>query len=210
MSRAPPFPTRRAPSSSQSNGNAPPQTPFPSVARPLQINRPPSRPTTPSSSSLVSESPRGAVQPPSGPSKLQRSELRVRQASENSNSEISSFRDSISTTYSDVPQPYRARNGAPGIPNTPADSRPKLQRLRSGPDDSGLSPITPTMSAVISAFQSAGARKRAATNGSEDTEHEKNRERELQIEKIRQQRIRDKVPGRRMDHKARAGDIDGM
>jgi hypothetical protein len=47
------------------------------------------------------------------------------------------------------------------------------------------------------------------TNESEDMEYEIERQNELQAEKARQQRIRDKVPGRRTNGKARAGDIDG-
>jgi len=66
------------------------------------------------------------------------------------------------------------------------------------------------MTAVLSAFQSAGARRRAMTNGSEDTEHDRTRQQELQAEKLRQQRIRDKTPGRRMNGRAHAGDIDGL
>jgi hypothetical protein len=48
------------------------------------------------------------------------------------------------------------------------------------------------------------------TNESEDREYEIERQNELQAEKVRQQRIRDKVPGRRTNGKARAGDIDGQ
>lgn len=47
------------------------------------------------------------------------------------------------------------------------------------------------------------------TNGSIDTEWEQERERELLAEKSRQKRIKDRVPGRRMNGKAKAGDIDG-
>jgi exocyst complex component 4 len=47
------------------------------------------------------------------------------------------------------------------------------------------------------------------TNESEDMDYEIERRNELQAEKVRQQRIRDKVPGRRINGKTRAGDIDG-
>jgi hypothetical protein len=47
------------------------------------------------------------------------------------------------------------------------------------------------------------------TNESEDREYEIERQNQLQAEKDRQQRIRDKAPGRRTNGKARAGDIDG-
>ncbi len=61
----------------------------------------------------------------------------------------------------------------------------------------------------MSAFQSAG-RRRAMTNGSDDLEYQKEKRAEMEAEKARQQRIRDKVPGRRVNGKARAGDIDGV
>jgi exocyst complex component 4 len=48
------------------------------------------------------------------------------------------------------------------------------------------------------------------TNGSTDAEWEREREKELLAEQLRQKRIKDRVPGRRMNGKAKAGDIDGM
>jgi exocyst complex component 4 len=57
----------------------------------------------------------------------------------------------------------------------------------------------------MSAFQSAGTRKRTE----DDYERERERREEAEAEKLRQQRIRDKAPGRRANGKARAGDIDG-
>ena len=48
------------------------------------------------------------------------------------------------------------------------------------------------------------------TNGSDDMEYEAERRNEQEAEKARQQRIRDRAPGRRMNGKARAGDIDGL
>lgn len=48
------------------------------------------------------------------------------------------------------------------------------------------------------------------TNDSDDYEYQQERQREIEAEKVRQQRIRDKVPGRRANGKARAGDIDGQ
>lgn len=43
----------------------------------------------------------------------------------------------------------------------------------------------------------------------EDEEYEKEKEREIAIQKDRQKRIRDKVPGRKATGKHRPGDIDG-
>lgn len=47
------------------------------------------------------------------------------------------------------------------------------------------------------------------TNGSDDYDYQRERREEMEAERIRQQRIREKVPGRRVNGKARAGDIDG-
>lgn len=44
----------------------------------------------------------------------------------------------------------------------------------------------------------------------EDEEYEREKEREIAIQKDRQKRIRDKVPGRKMTGKHRPGDIDGV
>lgn len=222
MSRAPPFPTRRAQSPSLTNGNVPTSNvPFsapggPSATRPLQIARPPSRPTTPSNSSILSSSPRGIPNTaPGGPSRPQRSELRSR-VSEYSESERASsssrdnYRDSIMTTRSDYSQPFRSRGGGSSNPNTPGKSRPQPQRMRSAPSEETETTTPIAMSSVLSAFQSAGARKRTMTNGSEEMEYQRDRQKEIEAEKVRQQRIRDKVTGRRVNGKARAGDIDGM
>lgn len=201
MSRAPPFPNRRVRSPSLSNGNGP-APPAANGTRPLQIARPPSRPTTPSNSGFISSSPRGAP-PPSGPSRPQRSELRSRGSDYSAST--SSYRDSTAT---DVSASYRARPGASSTPNTPANSRPTPQRLRSAPTDDEQT--TPTaLTSVMSAFQSAGTRRRGMTNGSEDMDYARERREEAEAEKLRQQRIRDKAPGRRLNGKARAGDIDG-
>lgn len=47
------------------------------------------------------------------------------------------------------------------------------------------------------------------TNGSDDFDYQRERQMEQEAERQRQQRIREKVPGRRVNGKARAGDIDG-
>jgi exocyst complex component 4 len=198
MSRVPPFPTTRvARSTSQSNGNAPPSSFLPPT-RPLQINRP----TTPGNSTAY---PSSQVQ--GGPSRPRRSDSRSRQGAEYLDSEIS-YRDSVSTTRSDILQPQSSRNGTPSNPITPADSTNRRQRPQSSTDDVETSPTS--LAAVISAFQSAGARHRAMANGTDGAGHGRDRQRDLEMESIRQQRIREKVPGRRTNGKARAGDIDGM
>ena len=211
MSRASPFPTRRARSPSQSSANVSIQTSFPTPSpRFPQPSQSPS-PQTSNNSPVMNTPFRGqAPSPLGGPSRPQRSELRSRLVSEHSISEQSSNRDSVSVAYSDVQQ-NRPRNGAPGIPASPSGTRSRSQRTKNVAGDSDTSPITPTLSAAVSAFQNAGARKRSMTNGSDDAEQERNREREreLQAERLRQQRIQDRIPGRRANRKAKAGDIDG-
>ncbi|GLB35982.1 putative vacuolar-sorting protein 54, of GARP complex [Lyophyllum shimeji] len=213
MSRAPPFPTRRrSPSVNGTSISSPnPFSPTSSGTKPLQISRPnPERSTTPGNASFPQSSPRTAPPDPasSGPSRPQRSELRTR-VSDYDNSEQASFRDSISTTRSDVSLSQLQRAGASGSPTTPAKSRPRPQRLQSPIDEGELSTPTSLVSAV-SAFKSAGSRRRAMTNGSDEMQYQTERQNEMEAEKVRQQRIRDKVPGRRVNGKARAGDIDAV
>ncbi|KAF5374943.1 hypothetical protein D9758_000454 [Tetrapyrgos nigripes] len=194
--RAPPFPTsRRARSSSTSNSNASISPPNPAnmPTRPLQINRPPSRPTTPSNS-MLSTSPRP---PPNsglnGPARPQRSELRSR-GSEYSDS---TYRDSVaSSTFSDT---SRSRN------TNAVSTRPKANRMGSGEE------ATPAaLGTVLSAFQTAGSRRRAMTNDSEDPEYERERRNDREAEKVRQQRIKERATGRKPNQRARAGDIDAI
>jgi exocyst complex component 4 len=203
MSRAPPFPNRRARSPSSSNPNGSPSSS--NGTRPLQIARPPSRPTTPSNSGLISGSPRGPPPntAPSGPSRPQRSELRSRGSDYSAST--SSYRDSTAT---DVSTSYRSRPSASSNPATPSNARPKPQRLRSAPtDDEQTTPAA--LTSVMSAFQSAGSRRRGMSVESEEVDYQRQRREEIEAEKQRQQRIRDKAPGRRVNGKARVGDIDG-
>ncbi|KAJ7225698.1 exocyst complex component sec8 [Mycena pura] len=198
MSRAPPFPpARRVRSPSLSNGNGP-APPTVNGIRPLQI----ARPTTPSNSGIISTSPRAPPNTaPSGPSLPKRSELRSR-GSDYSTS-TSSYRDSAAT---DVSASYRSRPSASNNTSAPVNSRPKPQRLRSAPfDDEQATPTS--MSTVMSAFQSAGSRRR---DTSEEMEYQRERKEEMEAERLRQQRIRDRAPGRRMNGKTRAGDIDAV
>lgn len=157
--------------------------------RPLQIGR---RPTTPSNAAY------------GGPSRPQRSELRTRQASEHSVSSADT-RDSRDRYDSESSVPRRAPPR-----NQKAGSSRSALNTSLPPEDMEESPKTPQLSSVLTAFKKAGERKRAMTNGSADTEWEQERERELVAEQNRQKRIKDRIPGRRMNGKAKAGDIDGM
>lgn len=211
MSRAPPFPTSRGRSDSLSNSNGSQYSAMAAGTRPLQISRQPSRPTTPSNASFVSSSPRGNIPNTSsvGPSRPQRSELRSR-GSEYSTERVSYADSSTTSTRSDVSQTYRPRPSGSGTTGTPANVRPRPPRLKSIPTAPTDDEQTPsTLSSVMSAFQSAGTRRRAMTNDSEDMDYQKERRDEIEAEKVRQQRIKDKVPGRRVNGKARTGDIDG-
>ncbi|KAK0208187.1 exocyst complex component sec8 [Desarmillaria ectypa] len=214
MSRAPPFSSRRGRSPSFSNGiptiSPPLSAPGTTMAtRPLQISRSSSRPTTPSNSSIISTSPR-ATPPntaPVGPSRPQRSELRARVSDFTGNDRGStSYRDSISTTRSDASSSLHSRT----ITSTPVKTRPpKPQQLNSSPTVDEQTPTPTSLTSVMSAFQSAG-RRRAMTNGSDDLEYQKEKRVKMEAEKVRQQRIRDKVPGWKVNGKARAGDIDAV
>lgn len=143
----------------------------------------------------------------------------MRQASEYSVSDAGSSRASEYSTYgrdssarSDAPRPPRARNGTSGTV-TPAS---RMQRDRAGTNgtmgtagsETEISPTSPGVNIAMSAFRSVATRNR--TNGA-DGEWENEREREWEVEQARQQRIRDRAPGRRPTQgRAKAGDIDGM
>ncbi|KIY62642.1 exocyst complex component sec8 [Cylindrobasidium torrendii FP15055 ss-10] len=216
MSRAPPFPTRRDRSGSVSKPTISAPIPVSSTStistRPLQISRPPSRGTTASSNASIASSSR--MPPPNslpaGPTRPQRSELRNRSSNANitsaaysESSERSSYRDSMSTTTtsrSDI----RQRNQS-----TPNSARPPPQRLRSVDSNNSDATSPVALSSVISAFRVAG-RERSRTNGSDDFEYYKEKQAEKEAEQLRQQRIREKAPGRRMNGKAKAGDIDAV
>ncbi|KAF7339621.1 Sec8 exocyst complex component specific domain-containing protein [Mycena sanguinolenta] len=197
MSRSAPFPSRRVRSPSLSNGNGP-DAPYVNGTRPLQVARPPSRPSTPSNSSVISSSPqRGLQNPtPNGPSRPQRSELRSRGSD---NSAASSYnRDSIATDVSAYrSRPIAASNSGPAMNSRAKAQRPSVDSEPSTP---------PALNSVMSAFKSAGMRKRTE----DDYERERERREEAEAEKQRQQRIREKAPGRRVNGKARAGDIDAV
>lgn len=61
----------------------------------------------------------------------------------------------------------------------------------------------------MAAFKDAGARKRGMTNEGNE-EYERDRKAEIERQKSRQERIRERMPGRRPTGKAKAGDIDAI
>lgn len=195
MSRVPPFPTRRR---SPSNGHS--SAPG-SSTKPLQISRPLSRPETPSRSPTYAP-PNTA---PIGPSRPQRSELRGRVTDNGTTKDHSSpaspdhYRDSITTTRSDVSGQLRSQQ---------ANSRPKPSRNFSASTDDGNEATPTSLTSVMSAFKDAGTRRRAMTNGSDDFEYQRQRQDEIEAEKVRQQRIQEKAMKRKGN--TRAGDIDGV
>lgn len=90
-------------------------------------------------------------------------------------------------------------------------SKTRDARERNGVGDDPEMTTSPTaLTAVLNAFQQAGAqRKRAMTNGT--LERERERERELQEEAQRQKRIKERVPGRKVNGRTKTmGNIDGM
>ncbi|KAG2120691.1 Sec8 exocyst complex component-specific domain-containing protein [Suillus discolor] len=214
MSRIPTFPVEPTgvPSLNNSNGSYP-------TTRPLQIARPPSRQAAPSNNTFASSSPKGSgFSSPKGPLRPQRSELRPRQVSEYSERASTSSRatqledhaardrrDSSSTTRSDSSAAPQYHNGSIGT----ADNRPRVDISRSSAHDE-TSPTTPALASVMAAFREAGARKRAITNGNEDTAYEQERQREKELEMRRQERIRERMPYRKATGKAKAGDIDAV
>lgn len=210
MSRLPP---NYSNSSGRSRSGSTRQDGIPSISppiRPLQINRTPTstRPTSPSSN--FSSSPSGK-----GPARPMRSGLRDRQLSDISTS------DRASLDSRTAPEPRGSgdrfdygrgessitRNGSV---STSSRSYGSSQTVTS--PTSPLSPdsgITPSSMAAIVAFQALG-KKRGMTNDSiADAEYEREKAQEREAERARQQRLRDRAPGRKPTGKTKAGDIDG-
>ncbi len=210
MSRVPPFPAARRPQTpSSSEYDYLPQSP--NTTRPLQINRPPTRPTTPSSRSANAGP---STSPPVVPMRPQRSGLRGRQVSEYSNSD----RASIDSRYGEYRDSRDSSGYTPARPTRndfAARSRPTNGSIDANGLLSPLSPsseaeVSPQGVAAIAAFQHAIARRRGkAGDEYADAEYEREKQREMAIQMDRQKRIREKVPGRKAT-KPRAGDIDGQ
>lgn len=214
MSRVPPFPAARRPQTPSANeyDYGPPS---PKTTRPLQINRPPTRPTTPSNKTTgISSSPSG-----SGPSRPQRSGLRSRHVSEYSTSDRLSIdsgsgdyrerRDSAATTRSDISQPPPR----PARSNVPASAGGSNGRLKPPPARSPTSPDevpSPLAANAIAAFQALMSKKTRGKTDDDyiDEEYERAKRKELAIQKDYQRRLQERVPGRKAT-KPRAGDIDG-
>ncbi|TFK30822.1 Sec8 exocyst complex component-specific domain-containing protein [Coprinopsis marcescibilis] len=214
MSRNPPFPTRRR-SPSNANLNAypvspPASSPAYSNTRPLQIPRPSSRPSTPTNQPYISGSPQYGIPPnsaPLGPLRPQRSELRHPRGSE-----YSSDRGSIASQ-----DPYRdstegSRGDFRGYPTTnppTPHSRNRTPRQATSPQSENSETTPTSLNSALSAFKSAAVRKK--TLESEDPEFWKEREKEIEEEKARQQRIRERVPGLKVSKASRkAGEIDAV
>ncbi|KAF4623818.1 hypothetical protein D9613_002144 [Agrocybe pediades] len=219
MSRAPPFPTRRrSPSITNGNGytSQPSSAPGASATRPLQISRSGSRPTTPVNN-YVSSSPSSYTTPntaPIGPSRPQRSELRSRAEHQGSGRPSTPSQDTYreiagSSSRSDI-------NGFHNIPysanNAQAGSSPRQQqsqRLKSPSQSMNDEETTPTsLSNVLSAFQSAGS-KRHQTVDDDDYYYQRQRELDIEAEKARQLRIKERTPGMR-NKAGRGGEIDAV
>ena len=205
MSRAPPFPTRRR-SPSVNNGNsyaAPPSSaPGTSTTRPLQISRPGSRPTTPVGSHSVTSPSYTPTTAPLGPSRPQRSELRARAdhaASERVSTTSQDYRDSSANGYLEGPGSAAA-----------SASRQRSDRLQSPSVDYDDGNTPTSLKSALSAFQSAGSRRRLVPEDSDEYYYKQEREREIEAEKVRQQKIRERAPGIRTKGSTRGGEIDGM
>ena len=190
MSRQPPpFPSKRP----AFPGIDSPQYP-PSAIRPLRLSRP-------SNASLVSNG------SPTGPSRPQRSDLRVNNApdypvSDDTLQERASRdrTDSSSTTRSDMsgPNMYRTVNGNQPSPRS-------RQPGRSGTEESDVSSPA-SLNTVMSAFQS-GLRKKAMGAHSDNRWDE--RQQAVEAENATQERIRRRTPGRQQTGASKTGDIDG-
>lgn len=199
MSRTPPFPSRR-PSVTNGVSYIPSSAPGTSTTRPLQISRAGSRPTSPVNTSPSYPPPNTA---PLGPSRPRRSELRARvEYSEPERASISSDpyrdRDSTSTSRSDYPSTsYRVPPKSTNT-NTTMGSRSRQQGL------DGVQTVSPSLSS-FTAFRSADFSKGQNPDEVGDN-YQRDRELEIEAEKARQQRIRDKGLAK---GNARRGEIDG-
>ncbi|KAK7059154.1 exocyst subunit [Paramarasmius palmivorus] len=62
----------------------------------------------------------------------------------------------------------------------------------------------------MSAFREAGTRRRATVDGDDELEYQRERKQEREAERARAQRITEKAAGRRVNGRARPGDIDAI
>jgi exocyst complex component 4 len=205
MSRTPPFPARR-PSVTNGVSYTPSSAPGTSTTRPLQISRTGPRPTSPGINNNTSPSYLPPNTAPLGPSRPRRSELRARvepeRASISSDPYRDSDRDSTSTSRSDYPSTsYRVPPKSANNMSTTMGSRSEQQSF------DGDQIISPSLSSSFSAFRTAGSSKGQNPDEVADYNYQRDRELEIEAEKARQQRIRDKGLAK---GNARRGEIDGM
>lgn len=191
------------------------------TTRPLQI----ARPSTPTNAAF--SSPKAPpFSSPNRPHRPQRSDLRPRQPSDYSASERTSTssrivndlntrerRDSSSTTLSDASIQHRPI-GSISLP-----TKPRLDLPRSGTIELSASPTlssttaSPALSAAMAAFRDAGEtnlRRRELANGNDEGNYELERRSEVEREKARQERIKERMPYRKPTAKGKTGEIDGQ
>lgn len=193
------------------------------ATRPLQIARPPSRSSTPSNAAFSSSSP--AFSSPNRPHRPQRSDLRPRQPSDYSASERTSTssrivndlnarerRDSSSTTLSDASIQHRPI-GSISLPTKPRldHPHPTTSELPGSPFSSTTP--SPALSVAMAAFRDAGEasfRRRELPNGNDEGNYELDRRLEVERERARQDRIKERMPYRKPTAKTQTGGIDGQ
>lgn len=191
--------------------------------RPLQI----ARPSTPSNTTFSSSSSPKA--PPfsslNRPHRPQRSDLRPRQPSDYSASERTSTssriindlntrerRDSSSTTLSDA-SIQRRPIGSISLPTHPRLDPPRLATSELPVSPLSSTTASPALSAAMAAFRDAGEtsfRRREPANGNDERSYEQERHLEIEREKARQDRIKERMPHRKPTANANSGEIDGQ
>jgi exocyst complex component 4 len=115
------------------------------------------------------------------------------------------YRDSATTTHSEVfSAPYL---NAFGSAEDPFSGDLQNSTSSKSPVQDQTSPAS--LQSALAAFQSAGSRRRQTVEEGESRYFQQERERELESERARQQRIRDKAPGLRSKGN-KVGEIDGM
>ncbi|KAK2461622.1 hypothetical protein APHAL10511_006085 [Amanita phalloides] len=202
MSRAPYLARQRSTSAAHNDPSGPtPLSAQTQSTRPLQITRPSTPGASPRHIPTTSQL---------GPSRPQRSELRNRHL-EHGPERVSSpsrrpTRDNSSVTLFEASTVQS--NGTPptSIAHSMAQRSPSISMKT---DDR----TSPAALSAISAFQSAGSRRRAMTNddNDNDVEYDKSRKQEIvEEERRRQQRIRERAPGRKATGRTGAGDIDAV
>jgi len=189
------------------------------TSSPLQV----ARPSTPGHAAAFSPK-APPFSSPNRPHRPQRSDLRLRQPSDHSASECTSMssriasdlntrerRDSSSTTLSDVSIQHRPVGSIP-LPTKPRSDPPRSVTSES----SGLPSSTtasPVLSAAMATFRDAGRtnfRRHELANGNDEGGYyELERRSEVERERARQDRIKERLPYRQPTARAKTGEIDG-